>query len=325
MAVMNMVQAIGNALSIKLAEDHDILLFGEDAGKEGGVFRVTENLQQQFGEARVFDTPLAESGIVGTAVGMCMVGLRPVVEIQFSGFIFPAFNQIVSHVARLHNRSRGRYKMRMVIRMPWGGGIKAAEHHSESIESFLAPMPGLKIVIPSTPYDAKGLLISALESDDPVIFFEPTRLYRAVKQEVPEAKFALPMGKAKVLQEGKHITIVSYGGVLREVQKAAVLAKKQGVAVEIIDLRTIVPLDRDTIANSVRKTGRFLCAVEGPGSFGVAAELMSIVVEDTFLSLEAPPTRLAGFDTIVPYPKGEHHYFYSAERVFYEIKKLVEY
>ncbi len=325
MAIMNMVQALNNALDIKLSEDSNILLFGEDAGKEGGVFRVTENLQKKFGEERVFDTPLAESGIVGTAVGMCMTGLRPIVEIQFSGFVLPAFNQIISHVARMHNRTRGLYKMNLVIRMPWGGGIKAAEHHSESIEAYFAHTPGLKVVIPSTPYDAKGLLISAIESDDPVIFMEPTRLYRAIKQEVPEEKFSIPIGKAKVIQEGKDITIVSYGGVLREVQKAAVFAKKEGYSVEIIDLRTIAPLDKETIANSIKKTGRFLCCVEGPCSFGVGSELIAVATEEAFLNLEAPPTRLTGFDTIVPYPKGEHWYFYTAERIFYEIKKLIEY
>lgn len=325
MAVMTMVQALNSALDIKLGDDPNVLSFGEDAGVEGGVFRVTENLHQKYGEQRVFDTPLAESGIVGTAVGMCLAGLRPVVEIQFCGFVYPAFNQIVSHVARMHNRTRGHYRMAMVIRFPYGGGIKAIEHHSESMEAFYAHTPGLKVVIPSTPYDAKGLLISAVECDDPVIFMEPKRIYRAIKQEVPEEKYSIPIGKAKVIQEGEDLTIVTYGAMVREVQKAVAIAKREGISVEVIDLRTISPLDRETVAQSIRKTGRFLSVTEGPRSFGVGAELIAMANEEAFLHLQAPPTRLSGFDTIVPYPKGEHFYFYPPERIFYEIKKVVEY
>jgi pyruvate dehydrogenase E1 component beta subunit len=266
MSVINMVQAVNQALDIMLAQDSRVLVFGEDVGREGGVFRVTEGLQQKHGRERVFDTPLAESGIVGTAVGMCAVGLRPVVEMQFSGFLYPAFNQIISHVARLRNRTRGHLTAPMVIRMPYGGGVKALENHSESMEALYGHIQGLKVVIPSTPYDAKGLLISAIQCDDPVIFMEPKRVYRAVKQEVPEEKFSIPIGKASVLTRGTDVTVVAYGAMIRECQKAMVMAREAGISVELIDLRTIYPMDRETIAESVRKTGRFLSVAEGPGS-----------------------------------------------------------
>jgi pyruvate dehydrogenase E1 component beta subunit len=323
--VMNMVQAINDAIDIKLGDDPNIVVYGEDVGVEGGVFRVTRNLQKKYGEKRVFDSPLAESGIVGTALGMCVAGLRPVVEIQFSGFVYPAFNQVISHVSRIRNRSRGKYGAQMVIRMPYGGNIKALEHHSESPEALFAHIPGLTVVIPSTPYDAKGLLIASIESDDPVVFMEPKRVYRAIKQEVPEGKFSIPIGKGKKLSEGSDITVVSYGAVIRDVQRAMIAAKEAGISVELIDLRTIYPIDREIIKQSVRKTGRILIVTEAPTSFGPGAELISVVNEEAFLSLEAPPTRLSGFDTVPPLPKGEHFYFHSPERIFYEIKKLVEY
>lgn len=325
MKVKNLVQAINNAIDIKLGDDPNVVVYGEDVGVEGGVFRVTQDLQKKYGEKRVFDSPLAESGIVGSALGMCITGLRPVVEIQFSGFVYPAFNQIVSHVSRMRNRSRGKYGAQMVIRMPYGGNIKALEHHSESPEALFAHIPGLKVVIPSTPYDAKGLLIASIESDDPVVFMEPKRIYRAIKQEVPEEKFSIPIGKGKILNEGSDITVVSYGAMIRDVQRAKIAAKEAGISVELIDLRTIYPIDREIIKQSVRKTGRVLIVTEAPASFGPSAELISIVNEEAFLSLEAPPTRLSGFDTVPPLPKGEHFYFHSPERIFYEIKKLVEY
>lgn len=325
MTLMNMVQSINSALDIKLEEDPKVLSFGEDAGLEGGVFRVTENLQTKHGEERVFDTPLSEAGIIGSAVGMCMTGLRPVAEIQFSGFAYPAYDHIISHAARMHNRTRGRYDMSMVIRMPYGGGIKAIEHHSESMETLYAHVPGLKVIIPSTPYDAKGLLISAIESDDPIIYMEPKRLYRAMKQEVPDGKFQIDIGKAKIVQEGSDITVVSYGAMMKEAREAAILAQKEGYSVELIDLRTIYPLDRETVAESIRKTGRLLSVTEGPAFSGIGSELVTLANEEAFLSLEAPPTRLAGFDTIVPLPKGEHFYFHTADRILYEVEKLVKY
>lgn len=325
MKVMNMVNAINDALNIKLAEDRNVIVYGEDVGVEGGVFRVTEGLQLKHGVERVFDSPLAESAIVGTAVGMAAAGLRPVVEMQFSGFAYPALNQIISHVSRLHNRSRGRYNMSMVIRMPYGGGINALEHHSESMEAFYGHIPGLKVVIPSTPHDAKGLLISAIESNDPVIFMEPKRIYRAIKQEVAEEKFNVPIGKAKVLSNGTDVTVVAYGAMVREVQKAMVMAKEAGISVELIDLRTIYPIDKETITASVKKTGRIITVAEGPTSFGMGAEIAAIINEEAFLHLEAPPKRVTGFDTIVPLPKGEHFYLLTPEKIFYEIERTVKY
>jgi len=325
MSVMTMVQAINNAIDIKLAEDSNVVTYGEDVGQEGGVFRVTEGLQQKYGENRVFDSPLAESAIVGTAVGMAIAGLRPIVELQFDGFTYPAFNQIVSHAARMHNRTRGKFKTPMVIRFPYGGGINALEHHSESPEATYGHIPGLKVVIPSTPHDAKGLLISAIESDDTIIFMEPKRIYRAIKQEVSNEKFSIPIGKAKVVTQGTDITVVAYGAMIREVQKAMVMAKEAGISVELIDLRTIYPIDRETIAQSIQKTGRVLMVAESPTSFGVGAEIMAIANEEAFLYLEAPPRRVNGFDTIIPLAKGEHFYMQTPEKIFYEIERTVRF
>ncbi|MBI9053988.1 MAG: alpha-ketoacid dehydrogenase subunit beta [Bacteroidales bacterium] len=325
MKIMNMVNALNDAFDIELKDDKNVVIYGEDVGVEGGVFRVTEGLQKKYGKERVFDSPLAESAIVGTAVGMAAAGLRPVVEMQFSGFAYPAFNQIISHAARMRNRSRGRYQTPIVIRMPYGGGINALEHHSESMEAIYGHMPGVKVVIPSTPHDAKGLMISAIESNDTVIFMEPKRIYRAIKQEVSEDKFSIPIGKANVISSGTDITVVAYGSMVREVQKAMVLAKEAGISVELIDLRSIYPIDRDTIAASVKKTGRIVTVTESPKSFGVASEITQIVNEEAFLNLEAPPARVTGFDTIVPLPKGEHHYLISPEKIFYEIEKTVKY
>lgn len=325
MKVMNMVQAINNALEIKLAEDPNVVVFGEDVGTEGGVFRVTEELQQKFGESRVFDSPLAESAIVGSAVGMAMAGLRPIVELQFCGFVYPAFNQIISHAARIHNRTRGKFKTPMVIRFPYGGGINALEHHSESMEALYGHIPGIKVVIPSTPHDAKGMLIAAIESDDTVIFMEPKRIYRAIKQEVAEEKFSIPIGKAKVLNEGTDITVVAYGAMIREVQKAMVMAKQSNISIELIDLRSIYPIDKETIIKSIQKTGRLAIVTEEPKTFGLAAEITSIATEEAFLYLEAPPKRIAAFDTIVPLPRGEHFYMQTPEKIFYELERLMKF
>ena len=325
MKAMNIVNAINDALDIKLTDDKKVVVYGEDVGFEGGVFRVTEGLQKKYGVERVFDSPLAESGIVGTAVGMAIAGLRPVVEMQFCGFIYPAFNQIISHVSRMHNRSRGRHKVPMVIRLPYGGGINALEHHSESMESIFAHIPGLKVVVPSTPHDAKGLMISAIESDDPVLFLEPKRIYRAIKQEVSEEKFSVPIGKAKILAQGTDVTVVAYGAMIREVQKAMMMAKEAGYSVELIDLRTIYPLDKETITASIRKTGRIIFVGEEPRSFGVGSEIMALANEEAFLHLEAPPKRVTAFDVIVPYPRGEHHYMISPDKIFYEIERTVKF
>jgi len=325
MKVMNLVQAINDAMDIKLAEDRSVVVYGEDVGVEGGVFRVTEGLQVKHGADRVFDSPLAESGIAGSALGMAISGMKPVIEMQFDGFVFPAMNQILSHIARFRNRTRGKFSVPMVIRIPYGGGINALEHHSESPEAYFGHTPGLKVVIPSTPYDAKGMLIAAIEDPDPVIFMEPKRIYRAVKQEVPEEKYTIPLDKAKVIQAGEQITILAYGAMIREAQKAIALAKQKGYSVELIDLRSIWPIDRETISRSVRKTGRALVVTEAPQSYGPAAELISIINEEAFLSLEAPPTRLTGFDTVIPLPMGEKHYMLSPERIAHEIDRLIKY
>ncbi len=325
MKIMNMVNAINDALDIKLTEDKNVIVYGEDVGVEGGVFRVTEGLQQKHGVTRVFDSPLAESGIVGTAIGMAVAGLRPVVEMQFCGFIYPAFNQIISHASRMRNRSRGKYETPIVIRMPYGGGINALEHHSESMEAIFGHIPGLKVVVPSTPHDAKGMLISAIESNDTILFMEPKRIYRAIKQEVADGKYTIPLGKASVLSQGSDVTVVAYGAMIREVQRAMVMAKEQGISVELIDLRSIYPIDRETIAKSVKKTGRIITVTEGPRSFGVGSEISQIAIEEAFLSLEAPPSRVSGFDTIVPLPRGEHHYMQDPYKILYEIEKIVKY
>jgi pyruvate dehydrogenase E1 component beta subunit len=325
MKIMNMVNAINDALDIKLAEDKNVIVYGEDVGVEGGVFRVTEGLQKKYGQERVFDSPLAESGIVGTAVGMAIAGLRPVVEMQFCGFIYPAFNQIISHASRIRNRSRGLMETPIVIRMPYGGGINALEHHSESMEAIFGHIPGLKVVVPSTPHDAKGMLISAIESNDTILFMEPKRIYRAIKQEVADGKYTIPLGKANVLSQGKDVTVVAYGAMVREVQKAMVMAKEAGISVELIDLRSIYPIDRETIAKSVRKTGRIITVTEGPRSYGVGSEISQIAIEEAFLNLEAPPARVSGYDVIVPLPKGEHHYMQDPYKILYEIERIVKY
>ncbi|MEA4868489.1 MAG: alpha-ketoacid dehydrogenase subunit beta [Bacteroidia bacterium] len=325
MKIMNMVNAINDALDIKLAEDKNVIVYGEDVGVEGGVFRVTEGLQKKYGQERVFDSPLAESGIVGTAVGMAIAGLRPVVEMQFCGFIYPAFNQIISHASRIRNRSRGLMETPIVIRMPYGGGINALEHHSESMEAIFGHIPGLKVVAPSTPHDAKGMLIAAIESNDTILFMEPKRIYRAIKQEVADGKYTIPLGKANVVSQGKDVTVVAYGAMVREVQKAMVMAKEAGISVELIDLRSIYPIDRETIAKSVRKTGRIITVTEGPRSYGVGSEISQIAIEEAFLNLEAPPARVSGYDVIVPLPKGEHHYMQDPYKILYEIERIVKY
>ncbi|MCF7914419.1 MAG: alpha-ketoacid dehydrogenase subunit beta [Spirochaetaceae bacterium] len=322
---MTMVQAINNALEIVLTENEKVVLYGEDVGVEGGVFRVSAGLQEKFGEKRVFDSPLAESGIAGTAVGMAATGLKPIIEMQFSGFSYHAFHQIINQVSRIRNRSRGRHTAPIVIRMPYGGGIKAPEHHSESMEVLYAAIPGLKVVIPSTPHDAKGLLIDAVRGEDPVVFMEPKRLYRSVKQEIQEEEYSIPIGKASVVQEGSDITLISYGASMKEARKASDTAQKKGISVELIDIRSIYPLDRSTIGESVRKTGRVLVVHEGPESYGPGAEVLTTVIDEAFLYLEAPPRRLSGFDTIAPYPQGEEWYIHTPERIVYELQRLVEY
>ncbi|GLC31033.1 alpha-ketoacid dehydrogenase subunit beta [Clostridium omnivorum] len=325
MALMTVIGAINQALDQEMARDKSVVVFGEDVGLEGGVFRATVDLQNKYGKDRCFDTPLAEAAIIGTGIGMAINGLKPVAEIQFSGFVFPGYDQIVSHAARMRNRTRGKYSVPMVIRMPHGGGIRALEHHSENIETLFAHIPGLKVVVPSTPYDAKGLMISAIRDEDPVIFLEPSKIYRAFKQEVPEEEYTIPIGKAKIVKPGKDVTVVAWGAYVRETEKAIKELEAEGISVELIDLRTISPIDKDTILTSVKKTGRFVVVHEAAKSFGPGAELMAIVNEGAFLYLEAPPTRLTGFDITVPLPKGEHHYLLDAKRIAYGIRNVVRF
>lgn len=322
---LNIVQAVNQALMNEMENDETVVVYGEDVGLEGGVFRATVGLQEKFGKMRAFDSPLAESAIVGTAVGMAVNGLKPVVEMQFMGFSYPAFNQIISHVARMRNRSRGRYTLPMVIRAPYGGGIRALEHHSESTEALYAHIPGLKVVIPSTPYDAKGLLIAAIRDPDPVLFLEPKRIYRAFKQDIPEDAYTLPIGKAKVVEEGEDVTIITWGAMVRDVQKATEMVKAKGIHPEIIDLRTIAPMDRETFVESVKKTGRAIVVHEAPKTLGTGAEIVAILNEKAFLYLEAPPTRVTGFDTTFPLPRGEKHYIPSPERIAKTIEDVVKF
>jgi len=325
MKVLTIVQAVTDALACEMRNDDTVIVYGEDVGHEGGVFRATLDLQKEFGEERCFDAPLAESGIVGTAVGMSIAGLKPVVEMQFCGFAYPAFNQIISHVSRMRNRTRGVMSCPLVIRFPYGGGIRAIEHHSESMEGLWAHIPGIKVVIPSTPYDTKGLLIAAIRDPDPVIFMEPKRIYRSIKQEVPEEAYTIPIGKASVVKVGSDITILSYGAQMKEVLEAHVKLKALNINAEIIDLRTIYPFDRETILNSVKKTGRFLCVHEGPTSYGIGGELVSTVTEGAFTHLLAPPSRLGGADTIFPLPRGEQHYLNSTVEIVNKVKELVSF
>ena len=325
MAVLNLVEAVTNALDVAMEKDQNVVVFGEDVGVEGGVFRATKGLQSKYGEGRIFDSILAESNIVGAGIGMAINGLKPVVEIQFSGFVFPALNQIITHAARMRNRTRGLYTVPIVIRMPSGGGVRALEHHSEMLEVLFAHTAGLKVVMPSTPYDAKGLLLAAIEDPDPVIFLEPTRIYRAFKQEVPDAYYTIPLGKAKVLSEGSSLTVVAWGAMVRETQKAIEILEKEGHSIELIDLRTISPIDKETIVNSVQKTGRFAVVHEAATSFGPGAELITMVNEGAFLYLEAPPKRIASSDTIVPLPKGEHHYIPDVDYIVSELRSVLNY
>jgi pyruvate dehydrogenase E1 component beta subunit len=297
----NMVQAINDALRISMQRDSRVIVLGEDVGKVGGVFRVTAGLQEQFGEDRVIDTPLSENGIIGTAIGMALNGLLPVAEIQFADFIFPAYDQIVNELAKYRYRSGGDHTTKVVIRTPVGGGIRGGHYHSQHPEAAFVQVPGLKVVCPSNPYDAKGLLLASLEDPDPIIFMEPKRIYRAAKGEVPEAAYTIPLESARIVREGRDVTVVAYGAMLYEALDAAQRAFEQGVDCEVIDLRTLWPVDIDMILQSVKKTGRFVVVHEAPKTGGFGGELMSLVTERAFYHLEAPPARVTGFDTPFPY------------------------
>ena len=320
----NMVQALNQALMQEMERDDRVVVLGEDVGVDGGVFRVTEGLLEKFGAGRVLDTPLAESGIVGTAIGMAVYGLRPIAEIQFMGFIYPAFNQIISHVARLRNRTRGRYTMPLVIRTPYGGGVKALEHHSESTEALFCQIPGLTVIAPSTPSDAKGLLIASIRHEDPVIFLEPTRLYRAQKEDVPEEAYEVPIGTARVVKEGKDLTLVAWGAMVPIALKASEASEKEGISAEVVDVRTLSPLDSETLIRSAKKTGRMIVVHEAPKTCGLGAEISALITESALLNLEAPVIRVTGQDITVPLPKSEDYYNPTPERVLRGIHQVME-
>src|SRR3989344_3377887 len=318
---LNMVEAINLALKQEMKKDKTVILLGEDIGKDGGVFRVTEGLLDIYGENRVIDTPLAESGIVGCSIGMAINGLKPVCEIQFEGFTYPAIDQIISHASRLRNRSRGRYTVPLVVRSPIGGGIKALEHHSESPESHYMHIPGIKVVVPSRPYNAKGLLISAIRDPDPVIFFEPKKIYRAFKEEVPEEEYTIPLGKAEILREGVDVTLIGFGAWIKNCLEAAEELKNE-ISVEVLDLQTLSPLDVDAIIDSVKKTGRAVVVQEAQKTCGIASEITSLINEKAFLNMEAPVEVLAGVDTITPMPKLEDYYFPNTKKIVKLVRKV---
>jgi pyruvate dehydrogenase E1 component beta subunit len=324
MAILNMVQAINLALKQEMEKDPTVIILGEDVGKNGGVFRVTEGLWQIFGDERVIDTPLAESAIVGVSIGLALNGFKPIAEIQFDGFTFPILDQIVNHAARIRTRSRGRFHVPLVVRFPYGGGVRALEHHSDSPETYFAHTPGLKVVVPSSPYEAKGLLISAIRDPDPVIFMEPKRVYRAIKEEVPEEEYTIPIGEAKVLQEGSDVTVIGWGAMIKTIREA-VSKLGEKYSVEIIDLRTLSPLDEDSIINSVKKTGRVVIAQEAPKFCGFASEISAVISENIIEYLEAPIVRVAGYDTVIPLPKLEKYYLPSAEKVAKAIEEVIKF
>lgn len=321
---LTLVQAVRDGLAAEMRSDEDVLVMGEDVGKNGGVFRATEGLFDEFGEDRVIDTPLAESGIIGTAIGMAAYGLKPVPEIQFSGFMYPGFDQIVSHMGRLRTRSRGRYTCSMVLRAPYGGGIRAPEHHSESKEAFYIHEPGLKVVIPSTPHDTKGLLTSAIRDPDPVVFLEPKLIYRAFREEVPDESYEIPLGEAAVRREGSDISVFTWGAMTRATLDAAENLEGE-IDVEVVDLRTLSPLDEDAIIESFKKTGRAAVVHEAPKTAGLGAEIAATIQEEALVYQEAPVKRIAGFDVPFPLYALEDYYLPEPTRIEEGIREAVEF
>ena len=324
MPIINIVQAVNQALREEMRRDDRIVVLGEDVGRDGGVFRATEGLYNEFGSERVIDTPLAESGIIGAAIGMAIYGLNPVPEIQFLDFIYPAFDQIVTNLAKLRYRSGGQYTCHLVVRAPYGGGIKGGHYHSQSSEAYFCHTPGLKVVIPATPYDTKGLLLSSLRDADPVIFLEPKKIYRAVKGEIPDGEFTVPIGKARVAREGRDVTIFAYGAMLHVALEAAESAKKNGVEAEVVDLRTLVPLDIEAVLASVQKTGRVIIVHEAPRTGGFGAEISALIAERAIEYLKGPILRVTGYDTPFPYTL-EEHYMPSVPKVLRAIDKIMQY
>lgn len=322
---MTLIQALNDGMEMMLAEDDRTIILGEDIGKNGGVFRATEGLQEKFGEDRVVDTPLSEAGIIGTSVGLAANGFRPIAEIQFLGFIYPAYEQIMTHVSRLRMRSLSRFTVPMVIRAPYGAGIRAPEIHSDSVEILFTHMPGIKVVCPSTPYDAKGLLIAAMEDPDPVLVLEPMKNYRSRREEVPVERYTVEIGKGKIVKEGADVTIIAWGAMVTVAEKAAEEAEAKGISCEIIDLRTLYPIDREIIAQSIQKTTRAVIVHEAHQTSGLGNDIVSIINDTSFLYLRAPVERVTGFDVPVPFFSLEEHYLPTAARVVEGIEKVVHF
>ncbi len=325
MPKLNIVSAINLALDREMGKNDKVVIIGEDVGREGGVFRVTDGLQEKYGPERVIDTPLSEGGITGTALGLAVGGMLPVAEIQFEGFMYLALDQIANQMARYRSRSRGQYPINLVLRLPWGGGIRAPEHHSDSPEAVLVNTPGITVVQPSNPYDAKGLMTAALRYGDPIIYCEPKRIYRAIKAEVPDEDYEVPIGKAAVAREGTDLTIVAWGAMMREAMKAAEELSADGASAEVIDLRTISPMDSDTIIDSVKKTGRLLVTHEAPRTGGIGAEIAVRVYGEAFTSLLAPIERVTGYDAVMPLFKLEDYYLPNAKKIIAGARKILRY
>ena len=324
MTEISMARALNEALDLALGADERVVLIGEDIGATGGVFRISDGLLERHGASRVIDTPVAESGIIGAAFGMAVAGLRPIAEIQFLGFSYPAFDQIVSHVGRIRNRSNHRFTAPLVIRIPYGGGIGAAEHHSESNEAIYAHTPGVKVVVPSSPADAKGLLLAAVADPDPVIILEPIRLYRAIKEVVPEGHYTVPIGEARVLREGTDVSLMSYGAMVRDTVRAADGLAADGIDAEVLDLRSLSPLDHAAILASAVKTGRVVVVVESHRNGSVASEVAAVVQERALYSLLAPVERVTGYDTVVPLKRSETHYIPGVDRIVAAARRTLE-
>ena len=325
MPEMNLIEGVNAALHYEMNKDKKVVILGEDIGVDGGVFRATVGLLKKFGDVRVIDTPLAESGIVGSAIGMAVYGLKPIAEVQFMGFVYPAFDQIISHASRMRTRTRGRYTCPLVVRMPYGGGVHAPEHHSESMESLFIHTPGVKVVVPATPSDAKGLLLSAIRDPDPVIFLEPKKLYHGAKEKVPSGNYTVPLGKAAIVSEGIDVTLLCWGSMRPLSVSVAGKMEEQGVSVEVIDLRTLYPYDAETIIASVKKTGRCIIVHEAPRTGGLGAELSARISEEVLLSLKAPVLRVTGYDTIFPLYKLEKYYMPDEEKVMNAIQKVMQF
>lgn len=323
MTERNLAQAVNQALDVALA-DPDVVLLGEDVAATGGVFRISDGLLERHGGHKVIDTPVSESGIIGAAFGMAVAGMRPIAEIQFMGFSYPAYDQVISHVSRIRNRSRHRFTCPMVIRIPYGAGIGAAEHHSESAEVIYTHTPGLKVVVPSNPYDAKGLLLAAVADPDPVVFLEPIRLYRAVKGEVPDEAYEVPLGLADIVADGDDVTLLGYGAMMREIRRAVKALAAEDIAATAVDLRTISPLDTETIVEAVRHTGRAVVVHEAPRSGGLAGEIIALIQEHALYDLKAPIERVTGWDIVVPLRRAEHHYVPTVERILAAARKTME-